>query len=138
MNYQEFIYKTKELREKKDRLFHINEKLHQIYINQDVKASIGTEIQSNNNINVLEMLCTEKVDLEKEKNELIPVIKYAEKEITDIVTRVQSYMYKELLYYRYVKCLNWNDVSTIIGYSTDHVRGIMFRKAREELKKILS
>ena len=81
MTRDEFYRIANKLRDENLKLFRINRRLAQIKKQQGIKASIGSEIQNNNNCNFQEILSDEKIDLEKDKQELEIVISYNEKEL---------------------------------------------------------
>lgn len=133
MTRDEFYRIANKLRDENLKLFRINRRLAQIKKQQGIKASIGSEIQNNNNCNFQEILSDEKIDLEKDKQELEIVISYNEKELNRYINKVDNNIYRDLLYYKYIKNLKWYDISNIIGYSINSTRGYLFRRAKNEL-----
>ena len=59
----------------------IERRIEQLNSSIDIKSSIGSEVHSDNNNDVLHSLVCEKADLEKELKELNIVIKYQTKDI---------------------------------------------------------
>ena len=110
-------------------------RINEINIKIDIKASYGSEVQSGSG-NGIEYLISEKLDLEKEINELSIIIQHEEKEILRCINKIDNDLYRQLLIYKYINGYKWADISKNIGYSTDHARGILFRKARDELFKV--
>ena len=96
-------------------------RINEINIKIDIKASYGSEVQSGSG-NGIEYLISEKLDLEKE--------------ILRCINKIDNDLYRQLLIYKYINGYKWADISKNIGYSTDHARGILFRKARDELFKV--
>ncbi len=37
--------------------------------------------------------------------------------------------HREVLFYRYVRAMTWKQISDLMGYSADHLRGYMNRRA---------
>ena len=135
MTKDEFYKVSNKLRDENLKLFSINRRLAQIKKQQGIKAGTGSEIQSNNNSNLQEDLSDEKIDLEKDKQELETVISYNEKELNRYINKVDNNIYRDLLYYKYIKNLKWYDIADIIGYTIDHTKGYIFRLAKKELFK---
>ncbi|RGD73826.1 hypothetical protein [Anaerofustis stercorihominis] len=135
MTKDEFYKISNKLRDENLKLYRINRRLAQIEKQQGIKAGIGSEIQSNNNNNLQECLSDEKIDLEKDKQELEIVISYNEKELNRYISKVDNEVYRDLLYYKYIKNLKWYDIADIIGYTIDHTKGYVFRRAKKELFK---
>lgn len=135
MTKDEFYKISNKLRDENLKLYRINRRLAQIEKQQGIKAGIGSEIQSNNNNNLQEYLSDEKIDLEKDKQELEIVISYNEKELNRYINKVDNNIYRDLLYYKYIKNLKWYDIADIIGYTIDHTKGYIFRQSKKELFK---
>lgn len=55
-------------------------------------------------------------------------------EIADAVSNVESELHSELLYYRYIVGLPWDQVAEALGYEEGYVRGTLHGKALQLLK----
>lgn len=135
MTKNEFYQISNKLKNENLKLSRINRRLRQISKQLGLKASIGSEIKINNNINFQEKLLDEKIDLEKEKKELEVVISYNEKELNRYINKIDNDIYRDLLFYKYIKNLKWYEVADIIGYSEIHTKGYLFKFAKIELFK---
>lgn len=135
MTKNEFYQVSNRLKEENLKLSRINRRLFQIENQIGVKASIGSEIHNNNNINFQEKLLDEKIDLENEKKELEIVVSYNEKELNRYINKVDNNIYRDLLFYKYIKNLKWYEIADIIGYSEIHTKGYLFKFAKKELFK---
>lgn len=135
MTKNEFYQVSNRLKEENLKLSRINRRLFQIENQIGVKASIGNEIHNNNNINFQEKLLDEKIDLENEKKELEIVVSYNEKELNRYINKVDNNIYRDLLFYKYIKNLKWYEIADIIGYSEIHTKGYLFKFAKKELFK---
>lgn len=113
----------------------IERRLEQIEINVDLKVGKGSEIQNNNNNDILHDLVCEKADLENKLKELSVVIEYKKQEIKRVVNKVDNEVFRDLLYYKYVKRLSWYDIANILNYSVEHAKGQKFREAKKQLWK---
>ena len=133
MTKDEFYRTADKLRDENKKLNRIKKRLLQIEKQQGIKAGIGSEIQCNNNSNFQEHLSDEKIDLEKDKQELEIVISYNEKELNRYINKVDNNIYRDLLYYKYIKNLKWYDIADIIGYTINSTKGYLFRQAKHEL-----
>ena len=135
MTKNEFYQISNKLKNENFKLSRINRRLRQISKQLGLKASIGSEIKINNNINFQEKLLDEKIDLEKEKKELEVVISYNEKELNRYINKIDNDIYRDLLFYKYIKNLKWYEIADIIGYSEIHTKGYLFKFAKIELFK---
>lgn len=115
----------------------LERRIEQLNSSIDIKSSIGSEVYSDNNNDVLHSLICEKADLEKELKELNIVIEYQTKDINRVINKVDNEEYRDLLYYKYVKHLNWFDIADILNYTIDHAKGRKFREAKRSLFKTL-
>lgn len=123
MDRAELFIKFNKFKNLSLRLDVLKRRLAQIEEQLNIKASQGSEIQSNSMANKQEDFIAEKVDLQRQIEELESVYKYERKELEKIIDRLEDSKLHTLMYYRYIKCLKWSEVAGMIGYATDYTMG---------------
>ncbi|WP_329382669.1 hypothetical protein [Anaerofustis butyriciformans] len=111
--------------------------INQYKDNRGLKASQGSEVHTNNNSSIDEIITDKIIDIESEVKELRKEALIVYKDTMKLIDNVDNDTYKNILIARHINLKSWGVIANELSYSKSYLCTTLYPNALKYFEKIV-
>lgn len=111
--------------------------INQYKDNRGLKASQGSEVHTNNNSSIDEIITDKIIDIESEVKELRKKALTVYKDTMKLIDNVDNDTYKNILIARHINLKSWGAIASELNYSKSYLCTTLYPNALRYFEKIV-